>query len=213
GEYEEIRWNTIRGNQHYGASCFVVCVGGDTRRAFQLRGTPTLGAIFSDNVLGHPDADAAFKIDPSVDRSKLTLQPNRYGTNTGAQLAVGDFDGDGRADVFQATGAGWWYSPTGRAPWHFLNQATRTLGQLRLGDFNGDGRTDVFTIRSGQWLVSWGGRTQLVTLNPQRMSASLGGLVLADFDGDGRTDVARSHNGRWEVSWGGRTQWRALREH
>ncbi len=210
GEYEEIRWNTIRGDQHYGASCFVVCVGGDTRRAFQLRGPPTLGAVFSDNVLTHPDLGAAVKLDKSVDSSKLTLSPNRYGTNTGSQLATGDFDRDGRADVFQATGAGWWSSPTGRAPWHFLNQATRTLDQLRLGDFNGDGRTDVFTQVGSTWFVSSGGTGPFKPLPVGSNIPMSQYAFVASFDRGRKTDIFRANGTRWYYSSGGATPWRPL---
>ena len=80
---------------------------------------------------------------------------------------VGDFDGDGKDDLFMATGSGWYYSPAGNAEWRFLSAKTETLGSVLLGDFDGDGRTDVFTQIGDKWLVSWGGRSdwQLLSEN------------------------------------------------
>ena len=63
----------------------------------------------------------------------------------------GDFDGDGKADIFRATGVAWEYSRGGTEPFQLLNTAPQTLEQLMLGDFNGDGITDVFIAENSKW--------------------------------------------------------------
>jgi Putative Ig domain/PASTA domain len=55
-----------------------------------------------------------------------------------------DFDGDGIADPFIATGVTFWYSSSvlgGR--WVFLAQSPARVDEVSFGDFDGDGRCDV----------------------------------------------------------------------
>ena len=76
------------------------------------------------------------------------------------RLGVGDFDGDGTADMFLATGAAWYYSPGGAREWRYLSNNAAPLSFLRFGDFDGDGRTDVVG-------VSAGGRSRLLGRAPR----------------------------------------------
>ena len=62
-------------------------------------------------------------------------------------LGVGDFDGDGRADVFRRLGTRWWVSWSGTRAWSDLRVESRDITGLALADFDGDGADDVF--RSG----------------------------------------------------------------
>jgi hypothetical protein len=77
-------------------------------------------------------------------------------------LRFGDFDGDGRTDVFSAVPLGdgssqWMFSPGGVG-----NSQNLAIGpaleDLRFGDFDGDGRTDVFATApqegGSQWMFS-----------------------------------------------------------
>ena len=123
-------------------------------------------------------------------------------------LAFGDFDGDGRTDVFRASGGRWYVSYAGTSAWTQINSSNYGFHQLRYGDFDGDGRTDVFLTSGGRWYVSYGGtgRWQWV----QSSGYPLERLRFADFDGDGRTDVFVSSGGRWYVSDGARGSWRSI---
>jgi len=123
-------------------------------------------------------------------------------------LALGDFNGDGRSDVFYATGSEWRVSYSGTSAWTTLNTSTATRASLAFHDFNGDGRTDVFRSSGGKWSVSYGGTSSWVTLNTQ--AATLAELAFGDFNGDGRADVFRATGSAWQVSWGGTTTWRTL---
>jgi hypothetical protein len=118
-----------------------------------------------------------------------------------AKLGVGDFDGDGKDDLFLATGAAWYYAPRGKAEWRYRNAQTEGLASLRFGDFDGDGRTDVFTQRGRDWLVSWGGASQWEKINES--DAGISDFAIGDFDGDHRADVFYADGSRWWVSFGG----------
>ena len=64
-------------------------------------------------------------------------------------VAFGDFDGDGRADIFRADGTAWEISRGGTTPFEVINTASQTIDELALGDFDGDGITDVFVTQGG----------------------------------------------------------------
>jgi hypothetical protein len=60
-------------------------------------------------------------------------------------LAFGDFNGDGKTDVFRAQGGAWFVSWGGTSRWEEINTSQHGLPSLAFGDFNGDGKTDVFS--------------------------------------------------------------------
>ena len=208
GSFMRIRHNTIRGAQQY----YQV----KRRPAFWLRGTPQGNAHFIDNVVHTPwsiGGAGAVRVTGADagdlrDRGKLVVRDTRC-FDTAHQLAVGDFNGDGRDDVFQALGTHWVYSPSGQREWFFLHDSPKLLGGLGIGDFDGDGRSDVFTQHAGRWYVSDGG-----TGNPRPLPAGsnidIDRYRFADFDGDGRTDVFRANGSRFFISSAGATAWQPL---
>ena len=112
-----------------------------------------------------------------------------------SELGFGDFDGDGKTDVFAVKDIGggafqWMYSPGGTGS--FRNLAVGpALSGLRFGDFDGDGKTDVFAVKdigggAFQWMYSPGGIGSFRNL---AVGPALSGLRFGDFDGDGKTDV------------------------
>jgi hypothetical protein len=199
GEYIDIRRNTIRGEQGY----YLV----KTRPAFYLRGEPEIMAYFQDNAVAHDDQGEAIKKEDNT--TNLTVRRNQYDIDTSLELAVGDFDGDGYDDVFQATGAVWAYSARGRSEWRYLNYSTRRLSQLRFGDFDGNGKTDVFTQDGGRWLIAYDG-TRSWTPLPVGSTIDMRSYRFGDFDGDGKTDVFLTNGAQWFYSKGGATQWQPL---
>ena len=220
GEYVAITRNAIHGAQSYGF------LGHLTRPAFELRGTPAERAVFVDNAVAHDDEFEALRIkgvtvpgpvfsSPDLvhgylkKAKKLVVHGNRYGVDTSGELAVGDFDGDGHTDVFQATGALWAYAPSGSREWRFLNASNLPLGRLGFGDFNGDGKTDVFAQSRARWLVSLGGSAEWRPL-PVGSSIPSSSYRFGDFDGDRKTDVFRANGTRFWLSSGGASPWKPL---
>ena len=106
------------------------------------------------------------------------------------ELRFGDFDGDGKTDVFSLANNQWSVSDGGNSAWRRLNKKlSSSLGSLAFADFNGDRRTDVARSSSGNWQVSWGGSTAWQTLQFRRSESLAAGMLFGDFTGDGRADV------------------------
>jgi hypothetical protein len=218
GEYLDIAWNTIRGEQGYYQT--------QTRPAFMLRGKPTIGAYFHHNVVVHNEPDKAVRLkNPGVqclesgpigtptyswELCNLHVDANRYNTDLINELAAGDFDGDGRDDVFLANGTAWWYSSAGRTEWRFLRPSTLRVSDLRFGHFMGDARTDVLFAAGPNWFVSSGGTGSGTWWRGD--GTRLFDCVFGDFDGDTVTDVLRADGSSWAIASHASGPWLFLRD-
>ncbi|MCB0609146.1 MAG: VCBS repeat-containing protein [Lewinella sp.] len=123
-----------------------------------------------------------------------------------SNLRFGDFNGDGKTDVFKSTGGKWYYSPGGAGSWVVLQSNPNTVDKLAFGDFNGDHKTDVFYVLGGQWKYSSGGVAAWTNI-AQAPGSSVENLAFGDFNGDGKTDVFTVTNGQWKYSSGGAGSW------
>ncbi len=212
GEYFEIAYNTIRGEQTYSVPPFR-----ETRPAFMLRGKSTVKALFHDNVVVHNDEGKAVRLKtgfggcPTKDACNLDIGPNLYNTDTSSELAVGDFDGDGRDDIFLANGTGWWYSSAGVTEWQFLRRSPLRIKDLRFGRFDSDAKTDVLFTEGARWPVAgdwyvWSAGQD--TANWVRGDGThLADCVFGDFDGDGITDALRANGTTWSVAPAAQGPW------
>jgi hypothetical protein len=202
GEYIEVAYNTIRGEQSYGGGLF-------TRPAFAIRGIPRDAAWFLENVVVHNDADAAISVKGNRLAANIYEAGNTYDADHSFEIGVGDFDGDDRDDVFTATGAGWYYSSGGIAPWRFLTRSSRVLADVAIGDFDGDGYDDIFEGTGSQWRY-FSGHERAWKDDLASSSARASALRFGDFDGNGTTDVFRADGTHWFVSWDARSAWQQI---
>jgi hypothetical protein len=124
-------------------------------------------------------------------------------------LLFGDFDGDGRTDVFTQRGREWFVSWGGASPWEKINESDARMTDFAIGDFDDDHRADVFYADGQTWFVSSGGVTPFTALNTS--SHRISDLRFGDFNGDGKTDVFSVVSGQWMVSYGGTSGWQRLR--
>lgn len=126
-----------------------------------------------------------------------------------SELRFGDFDGDGKTDVFHSDGRYWRVSYGAISDWSRLNKSGTRVDQLAFADFDGDGKTDVFRAGEGRWFVSYGGATSWTVLKHSD-ATNVHTLRFGDFDGDGKADVFRADGQQWLVSFGGTSDWSRL---
>jgi hypothetical protein len=145
--------------------------------AVRMRGIPMTGAwIYKNETRDDDQSDAFNQINSS---GNFTVEDNatsinhfpawfisfggtsfwqwqRFEGTATSDIAVGDFDGDGAADVVRATATGWQWSKT-REDWAFLNTLNQPTSQLAFGHFVNLGLTDIIRATGSDWQVSEGG--------------------------------------------------------
>jgi hypothetical protein len=136
------------------------------------------------------------------------------------KFLAGDFDGDGKDDVFQ-TWRSWGSIPvclSSGSSWNCSNPAATIYNsgsweqQFLTGDFNGDGKTDVAQVFRG-WSsipVCLSNGTGWDCSNYSATIYNSGSweqkFITGDFDGDGKTDIAQTWRGWSSIpvcSWNG----------
>ena len=153
-------------------------------------------------------------LSPSPRRAGATLYPYRtFAVGSAASVvAIGDLNGDGRADVAVATGfAG---DPVNdRSVFVFLQKSDGTLAPpvrystgltargIAIGDLNGDGRADVAVCGDSGVAILL--QQPDGTLGPSAFiptGQDADSVVIGDLNGDGRADLAVSHSGEAQIS-------------
>ncbi|MDH0864172.1 FG-GAP-like repeat-containing protein [Mitsuaria sp. GD03876] len=119
------------------------------------------------------------------------------------QVAMGDFNGDGKADLFRGDGTYWQVCLSTGTGFNCSNwgSSTALTREVVFGDFNGDGKLDVATYPKvdapGNWTVCLSTGTGFNCSAWAGYGASnyygdgvVGGALVGDFNGDGRDDIA-----------------------
>jgi len=206
---------------------------GEVQRTFIPPQQPTAGngatAWFVGDFNGDGISDiASFYASTGIWKVATGL-PNGQGFNNEVQwssgqgigslcLLVGDFNGDGLADIANYQGSGRWWIATsngsgfnGEVQWTFAPPSIPTAGNGAtswfVGDFNGDGISDIasFYASTGIWKVAIGLPNGQGFNNEVQWSSGQGigslCLLVGDFDGDGLADIANYQgSGRWWIA-------------
>jgi hypothetical protein len=207
--FSDSQWNCGRAGQQFWVTNNAFQYTSDN--AFKLRGTPSIAAVVNNNVFAHKHLDDAVHQNETGLQLGQGAQANTVNVDTYGHYGVCDFDGDGKDDLFLATGASWWYSSGGKMYWSYLNSNTERLHQVGLGDFDGDGRCDVFAVNGNRWEISSGGTGPWTALPGTHDNIPFAELRFHDFDGDRITDVfLRAPDGQWFAFASGTSAPRAL---
>lgn len=123
-----------------------------------------------------------------------------------SQIALGDFDGDGKDDLIGVWPVGIWIQYTSGTWEKVLN--TDNLIWLSAGDMNGDGKDDIL----GSWSFGVWYRDTASGLWTRLHDSAAGSVTAGDLDGDGKDDLVGvwSGAGIWERLSGNGTWTRIL---
>jgi hypothetical protein len=135
----------------------------------KVRGYPSSGADVVGNTFSHGESGAIVQTDVgNGGHHGVWGADNQFGSSPTYQDGC-DFDGDGRADRFVATGANWWYKSAATGQYFYLATSRNKTG-ITLRHANGDGRCDV-TDPSGTYInksVPEAGVTARLAAAPKR---------------------------------------------
>jgi hypothetical protein len=162
---------------------------------------------FTDTLVETPDLDVHYSVvalnasGQSLPSVELALPWGASASRTPTISTLGDYDGDGHADltVYRSTTGQWFTAPSA------TNGSTSAAwggGHPVPADYDGDGRTDMAIYNAvGQWFIRRS-NTFPALWAPNFGAPLLGDLpVPADYDGDGKADLAvyRTSTGEWFV--------------
>jgi len=127
-------------------------------------------------------------------------------------IVVGDFDGDGKADLAYGNGSSIMWSKSGSKGWEVLKKTSKLrAADLLVGDFDGDGKADLAHGNGESIMWSKGGKKGWEVLN-KKSKLRAADLLVGDFDGDGIDDLAYGNGSSILWSKSGRAAWAQLKK-
>lgn len=208
-----------------------------------------VGHNFSDAISGDFDGDgkadvlihngqdlAIYRTNPTTHTLDLVWNANNivpaapggitWQPATHDQYFIGDFDGDGKDDVYVFNGVDWIFPYLGllRSDGTGLQGVARYDGSIPgfwqmtagdkffVGDFNGDHKADLYIFNGSNWAIPYLGmlRANGTSLSGlARYDGSIPGWFMkpndqffaGDFDGDGRTDLYVFNGNNWSYRY------------
>ncbi len=142
--------------------------------------------------------DKKYPIDPLVEKPSYESVRKQWAVAV-ERMAVGDLDGNGKADLIADKNSTWVYMND--STWTRITTTSPGPNGMVCGDLNGNGESDLIGQWNGTWVYmddnSW---KRITTDNP-----SAGGMVTGDLDGNGLSDLIGEWNGTWvymnDSSW------------
>jgi hypothetical protein len=171
-------------------------------------------AVWRENGLGDSQRSYFFVLRSSDN----TVQTEQFGSAGDDPNIVGDWDGDGKADVavYRAGASGgqgyFYYRPSSLTNVDFVSLAWGASNDKAVrGDFDGDGKLDAAVFRPSErvWYVR---RSSDGVMQTKHWGLGDDKLVPADYDGDGKTDFAvfRPSDRTWYILQSANSQFLAV---
>jgi hypothetical protein len=142
-----------------------------------------------------------------------------YTGNVLFNFTFGDYDGDGKTDVFKFENGKLFRIPLDagiyglNSDWELCLNSSYDFYNFRFGFFNSDNRTDLLVVPnfSNSVMVAWGSNTQWshFAYTPEiiPMAYSLG---IGDFDGNGIDDLFFANGVDWKVRYNSNGAWQTI---
>ena len=198
GQGVEILFNTGEGTFQSVMSC--ACGGADPTVALaDIDGNGSLDLVVANRrgETPHTNGDLVVLFNDGV--NSFAKEPSHHAAGAAPQsLAVGDLNGDGRADVVTAGVCGGSVLPNaGDGRFADAMPYGSLRGRIALQDVDGDGATDIVDTRRDTWTVNvllndgrglFRGPIETPALSPVQ-------TAIGDLDGDGRADLAVATDG------------------
>jgi hypothetical protein len=168
-------------------------------------------AVWRPVSIGAPSGNAFFYI---LQSQSNTVRIEDFGQSRDDPTVVGDYDGDGRADVavYRAgANAGdqsfWFYRTTAGGavnyvPWGSGNSFLAPKDIPAPGDYDGDGKNDFVIVRnSGVGLSTYWLNQTTAGISTKVFGRLSDVVVPGDYDGDGKTDLAIARDVSGALHW------------